>query len=188
MATFNFYLQGGADTEIEATDVLHLAGATFGSPIQVGQYNDSTHVKSSGGANDSSANTPNNVKFISQAGGSGGDSQADWGDGTEDLDQITDAECTLRIRFSHDSAVVVTDALFYAYNGTVLATAPANISIVAAERGDTNFTTIEGSGSPLTLNDKTSNTTHDYYIVLSASPDTVGAKTGNKVRIELAYV
>lgn len=187
MASFTWALQGATPTTIDATDKIQFAGATFGSPITVGSYNDSTHVESSVGANDSSGNTPNNVKFISQSGGTGGDSQADWGDGIEDIDAITNAEATLKINFSHTSAVTTTNAIFYAYNGTTPATAPTDIDVRAFEVGDTNFTEIEGSGKALTLNDDTASTSHDYYIGVSASPASVGEKTAFAFRIELTY-
>lgn len=186
MATFTWELQGTTPTTIEATDKVQFAGSAFDSAIAVTEWNDSTHVKSSGGSNDSSGNTPNNVKFISQSGGTGGDSQADWGDGTEDLDAITNAEATLKINFSDASSVATSDAVFYAYDGTTPATAPVNVSIVAAEVGDANWTTIEGSGSALALEDNTAATSHDYFIAVSASPDTAGLKTGS-LRIELTY-
>ncbi len=188
MATFTFTLQGATPTVIEATDVLQFAGAGgFDSKVTVGEYNDTTHVKSSGAANDSSGNTPNNNKFISQAGGTGGDSQADWGDGTEDLDQITDAECALLINFADASSVAITDAIFYAYDGSTTTAAPTGVTFVAAEQGDTNFTGAEGSGSALALADQAAATSHDYYIVPSASPDSVGLKSAFALRIELTY-
>lgn len=188
MATFTFYLQGISDTEIEATDKLQFAAAGgFDSKVTVGEYNDTCHVKSSGSANDSSGNTPNNVKFISQSGGGGGDSQADWGDGTEDLDAITDAECTLKINFADASAVATESAIFYAYNGATTTVAPTDITFVAAESGDTNWTAAEGSGSALSLDDQTASTSHDFYIAVSASPDAVGLKDSFTLRIELTY-
>lgn len=188
MATFTWYLQGTSDTEIEATDIVQFAGAGgFDTNITVGEYNDTTHVESSVGANDSSGNTPNNVKFISQAGGTGGDSQADWGDGTEDLDQITDAECTLLINFSDASSVVTESAIFYAYDGTTPATAPTGVTFVAAESGDANWTAAEGSGSALALDDQTAATSHDFFIACSVSPDSVGLKDAFSLRIELTY-
>ena len=171
---------------IEATDKIQFANGVFDGKITVGEYNDSTHVKSSVGADDSAANTPNNVKFISQAGGGGGDSQADWGDGTEDLDAMTTGEATLKINFADASSVITEDAVLYAYDGSTPATGPVGVTIVAAEVGDTNFTNIEGSGSPLAIDDDGAATSHDYYIAVSASPDSVGAKTG-KLRIELTY-
>ena len=187
MATFTWYLQGVTPTTIEATDILQFAGGTFDSKITVGSYNTSTHVKSSVGADDSSANTPNNVKFVSQTGGTGGDSQADWGDGTEDLDAITDAECTLKITFADASSVITEDAIFYAYDGSTPATAPTGVTFVAAESGDANFTAAEGSGSALALADQSTDTSHDFYIACSASPDSVGLKSAFALRIELTY-
>lgn len=188
MATYTWSLQGGTPTTIEATDLIQFAGpAGFDDPITVNAYNDTTHVESSVGADDSSGNTPNNNKFISQAGGTGGDSQADWGDGTEDLDQITDAECALKINFAHGSAVAVTDHVLYAYNGSSQATGPTEVDFRAAEQGDANFTEAEGSGAPVTVGDSASATSHDFYFAISASPTTVGEKTAFKIRDELTY-
>lgn len=187
MAVFTWTLQGTSPTTIDSDDIIQFAGATFDSPITVSSYNDSTHVESSVGADDSSGNTPNNVKFISQSGGGGGDSQADWGDGTEDIDAITTAEATLKINFAHTSSVATTNAIFYAYDGTTPATAPTDIDVRAFEVGDTNFTEAEGSGSALALDDNTAGTSHDYFIGVSCSPASVGEKTAFAFRMELTY-
>ena len=186
MATFTHTLQGVSPTVLDATDILQFAAAAFDSKIKVGEYNGGTHVKTAADADKSSGNTPNNNKFISQAGGGGGDSQADWGDGTEDLDAITTAEAALKINFSDAASVITEDAVFYAYDGSTPATPPVGITFVAAEVTDTNFTAAEGSGSPLELADQIAGTSHDFFIVPSASPDSVGAKTG-AYRIELSY-
>lgn len=188
MATYTWTLQGGTPTTIEATDLIQFAGSGgFDDPITVGQYNDTTHVESSVGANDSSANTPNNSKFISQSGGTGGDSQADWGDGTEDIDQITTAECPLKINFSHGSSVAVTNHILYAYNGSSTSTGPTDVTFVAAEQGDANFTAAEGQSSGVSVTDDTAATSHDFYFLISASPDSVGEKTAFTIRDELTY-
>lgn len=188
MATFTWTLQGSTPTTIDASDIVQFAGSGgFDSKITVGQYNDTTHVKASGGGNDSSGNTPNNVKFISQTGGTGGDSQADWGDGTEDLDQITNAEATLKINFSHGSSVITEDAIFYAYDGSTTTAVPTGVDFRAAEVGDALWTEAEGSGAALTITDDTTGTSHDYYIACSASPTSVGLKSAFALRIELTY-
>lgn len=187
MATFTWYLQGSTPTEIEATDILQFAGSVFGSAIFTTEYNDSTHVKAAGGANDSSGNTPNNNKFISQAGGTGGDSQADWGDGTEDLDQITDAECALKINFADASSVAITDHYVYAYDGSTTTNPPTDVTFQIAEQGDANWTEAGGSAAALAVTDSGAATSHDFYFAVSASPDTVGQKTAFKIRDELIY-
>jgi hypothetical protein len=187
MATFAWQLQGTSPTTIGATDVLRFSGGAFATPIQATEYNDSTHVRNSGGSETSGSNTPNNVKFISQSGGTGGDSQADWGDGTEDLDAITQSESTLKITFSDDASVETQDAIFYTYNGTTPATAAVGVDVQAAELGDTNWTEAEGSGAALALDDNsTPATSHDFYINLSMSPATAGLKSG-ALRVELTY-
>ena len=53
----------------------------------------------------------------------------------------------------------------------------------AAEVGDTNFTDAEGSGAALALEDQSTDTSHDYYIVVSSSPESAGLKS-NKMRFE----
>ena len=187
MATFTWTLQGVAPTEIAATDLIQFAGGSFDSAITIATYNTSTHVETDIAGDKSSGNTPNNVQFISQAGGGGGDSQADWGDGTEDIDAITDAECTIKLNFAHDPAVAVSNHTFFAFDGTTPATAPVNITVAAAESADVNFTAAEGSGSALTITASGSATSHDFYIMISASPDTVGEKTAFAFRSELTY-
>ena len=188
MATFTWQLQGSTPTTIDATDLVQFAGAGgFDDKVTVGEYNDTTHVESNVGADDSSGNTPNNVKFISQTGGTAGDSQADWGDGTEDLDQMLNAEATLKINFSDASSVITESAIFYAYDGTTTTTAPTGVTFVAAEVGDTNWTAAEGSAAAVTITDDTAATSHDYYIACSVSPDSVGEKTAFALRIELTY-
>lgn len=187
MATYTWTLQGSTPTTIDATDIIQFAGGTFDSAITVGEYNDSTHVETSIGGDKSASNTPNNNKFISQSGGGGGDSQADWGDGTEDIDAITDGECALKINFAHSPAVSVTNHILYAYDGSTPADPPTGVTFVAAESGDANFTAAEGSGSALSVGDSGSAESHDFYFLISASPDSVGEKTAFKIRDELTY-
>jgi len=188
MATFTWYLQGSSATEIEDTDKLQFANGTFDGKITVDEYNDSTHVKTSIGGDKSASNTPVNVKFISASGGGGGASQADWGDGTEDLDAITTAEATLKITFSDASEVAVEDAIYFAYKtGEATTVGPDDVDFECAEVGDTNFTVAEGSGNALELADQaTPATSHHYYIAVSCSPTAVGTKSF-KQRIELTY-
>lgn len=180
MADYTWYLQGVSPTTIGA-DILQFAGATFNSAITVGAYNDSTHVEDeSTGADNSSGNTPNNVKYVASG-------TADWGDGTESLADITDAECTLKVNFAHASAVAVTNHIFYAYDGTTTTAVPTGVTFQCAEQGDASWTNAEGSASALTVTDSASATSHDFYIACSASPESVGEKTAFVLRSECTY-
>ena len=187
MATFAFTLQGTSPTTIDATDILQFAGGTFGSAITVGQYNGSTHVESNVGADDSSGNTPKNAKFISQTGGTGGDSQVDIGGGTVDLDSVSTANSPLKLNFAHGSSVAVSAWKIYFYDGTTPATAPANITCKLAEQGEANFTSGGGTSNAVNLADGAAATSHDRYIIPSVSPDTVGTKTAFGIYTELTY-
>lgn len=187
MATYTWTLQGSTPTTIESIDKIQFAGGTFDSAITVNAYNTSTHVESISGADDSSGNTPNNNKFVSAAGGTSGDSQADWGDGTEDIDAILDAECSLKVNFAHGSAVAVSSHTIYAYDSSVTTNGPTGVDFQIAESGDANFTEAEGSGAALSVGDSSSNTSHDFYFIVSASPTSVGSKTAFTIRDELTY-
>lgn len=180
MASFTHTLQGTTPTTIAATDILQFAAGTFDSKITVGEYNGSTHVKTSADADKSSGNTPRNNKYIS-----GTEVSVDGG-ATKNLSTITTAECALKINFSHTSSVAVESAIFYAYDGTTTTNAMAGTTVQAAEQGDTNWTQVDGSGSAVALADNTAATSHDYFIPISASPTSVGAKSG-KERVELTY-
>lgn len=185
MTDFLWELQGATPTEIAETDIIRFAGATFSDPVLVGDYNDSIHVKSSVGVDLSAANTPNNNKFISQAGGTGGKSQvAINGGAAQDLDTVVDAEAAIHVETTDVAAVVMSDGIFYSYNGVTPSVATAGLTVKAAEVGNPNFTDAEGNGSPLALGDQGSATVHDYYLIVSKSPSTPGLKS-DKLRIEL---
>lgn len=186
MVDFTWLLQSndpyGQDTELRGdpdNDILQFAGAAFNDPIFVSEYNDSTHIESSGGADLSDGNFPNNNKFISQTGGTGGDSQVQINGGaTVDLDTVTDDEAALLVNVSDAGNITVSSAIFFSYDpGQTIADPLAGIDVRAAEVGDTNFTQAEGSASALELADSlTPATSHDFFIVLSKGATATGVK------------
>jgi len=181
MATFTWELQGTTATPIEATDIVQFAGAAgFDAKVTVAAYQDTTHVESSAGVDDSSANTPNNVKYV--ASGTG-----DWGAGVEALDLMTAAEATFKINFAHATSVVTESAIFYAYDGVTTTAVPTGVTFFAAEQSDTAWTSAEGSAAALTLTDNTTATSHDFFVSASVSPDSVGLKDAFALRVELTY-
>lgn len=176
--SFTWSVPGSTPTTVGETDVIRLAGETFTDRIEVGEYNDGTYVRNSGGTETSSGNTPNNVKFISQDDGTGGDSQADWGDGTEDIDQISAGENNLRIVISDSGNFSTEDFEFYSY-GANPSTAIVGVTTKAAEVGDANFTDANSSASALQLADQsTPATSHTFDILLSMSGSSYGTKSG----------
>lgn len=173
-------VQGTTPTTLEATDSLAFSAGTFDSAILVDEYNAATHVRSSGGADDSSANTPNNVKYVASTTG-------DWGDGTESMANITDGECTMKVTVSYDSNITVTDFEIYAFDGTTPATAPVGMTVYMAESGE-NWSNVGGSAAALSIADSsTPATSHDFYISVSATPTSVGVKSDNEFYLSYTY-
>lgn len=186
MATFTWTLQGATPTTIASGNMIKFSGTTFASKIIVGSFNLSTQVYNAG-TDESAINSPKNTKYISNTGGTGGDGQCDIGAGTVDIDSVSTTDCPLKINFSHGSSVVTEEAIFYAYDGTTTTAAPVDVTAYAAEQGDANWTEMTGSGAPVTIADDASATSHDYYFLISASPDAVGLQLGCVFRIELVY-
>jgi len=61
------------------------------------------------------------------------------------------------------------------------------VTFQAAEQGDSAWTNAEGSAAALTLTDQGAATSHDYFIAVSASPESVGLKSAFALRVELTY-
>lgn len=180
--TQTWALQGTTATTIDATDSIQFSDGTFGNPIQVSSYNDGTHVRSSTGTDDSSANTPNNNKYVDST------HISINGGASELLSGMTTAEAALKITVSESVNITVTSVKMYAYDGTTTTNAPTGMTVQLAEQGDTSWTQAHGSGSALTLNDQTTAaTSHNFYVAISASPTSVGVKSANKVRFEFVY-
>lgn len=175
-------VQGTSDTTIDATDSIAFSGnGTFGNSITVDSYNGGTHVRNSGGTEDSSGNTPNNVKYVSST-------TADWGDGSESLANMLDGEATLKITVSDDVSITVSDITMFAYNGTTETSAPTGMDVYLAEQGDTSWTNADGSAAAMSLTDSsTPATSHDFYVAISIKPTSIGTKDANKVKFAYTY-
>lgn len=174
-------LQGATATVVETTDSIQFSGGTFDTPIMVGSYNGGTHVRSSGGSDDSSANSPKNSKYLTST-------TVDVGGGSVSLSSVPTTSCPFKITVSYDSNITLSDVKMFAYNGTTEATAPTNLDVYLAEQGNTTWTNADGSANALTLNDKTTPaTSHDFYVLMSVKPTAVGTQNANKVKFQFTY-
>lgn len=180
--TQTWVLQGTSPTTIGATDSVAFSDGTFGNPINVGAYNDGTHVRSSGGADDSSGNSPHNSKYLTSS------TVSLDGAGSANLSTITTANCPLKITIAEAVNITVTDITFYAYDGSTTTSAPTNLEVEVAEQGDASWTQAHGSGSALAIDDSlTPATSHDFFVLMSVKPTAIGVNSTNKVRIEFTY-
>lgn len=170
--------------------------AGWGASINTGTYQGHTYITNSAG-NTQGAEGPN-VEYLNS--GSGILGQA--GSGVS-LTAIPNAQATLNVRFGYDSAVQVQSAYFTVYDGSDLANGPSGITYKVAEvihpdvtqgnsgSGDTTWATPAGTGTTVGLapspgtsglyagngsNSTYQDTQHDWYLVVSCSPNSIGAK------------
>ena len=167
---------------IGATNVFGFYGAGgFGSPIQVGHYNDSFHIKTSL-SDDSDACAPphlKNLKYISdtEVSVNGGASVA--------LTSIAQEDC-IRISVLSDTNIQVIATRFYVYDGTNVDNAPANVTFKAFKQGNSNWSQPHGRSNALSLGDSTTPaTSHYFYVGMSCSPVATGASSQFSSRIEV---
>jgi hypothetical protein len=164
------------------------------TPITVGQWNTGTHVGNGDpGTDQCGANHMRNVKWVSST-------QMDTGGGTETLNDtnLAATECTLQILFTDASSVATSSARFYSFDGSTVTAEAIGVEAYAFERGvaATTWTQInddsgniggDNSGERLGLSDQAAAASHTFYIAVSATPESVGAKTQFDFGIALTY-
>lgn len=183
MATWTFTAQLTTGTlTIGATDrIWGTADTGMSTPVTTSSYQDYTHVSNSSDVHQCTTNHVHNTKYLTST------TMSLDGAGSANLSTLTTGNAPIKINFSDASSVTTTGAVFYAYDGTTDSTAMVGTTFQAGEAGVTStWVAANGSGSALSIADDTASTSHDYYIALSMSPSSVGAKTG-KIKMSLTY-
>lgn len=209
MATWAF--MAGSDFTIDnlsGSGLGFFGAAGFGSSVTVSAYNDKTYITN--GAGTIQGAECDNVKFANS--GSGYVAGASSG---ISLTCIPNYQATLQLRFSHDSAVQVSNVKLRIYDRSNVDNPASGVTVKVAElihpnitqdnsgsgdtvwigtsvNGQTGTATVGGSGIVVTLanspgpsglfagngsNSSLSNKVHDWYVAISASPDSIGSKT-----------
>ncbi len=197
MATFTWEFWGSAGpawTDIAANTIVFAGTGGLATAVTVAAYQDETHIGNGDpGADQCGVNHANNVKWISNT-------QFDNGGGTETINDtnLTVDECSLRVRFTDGASVAITNGRFYSYDGTTTTVEAVGVDVEAFEQGvtATTWTTInndsgsiggDNAGERLDLADQGAATDHTYYFAISASPESVGAKTSFDFGLALTY-
>ena len=199
MATFNWEVYADTPAWMDvSTNTIVFSGSNtdLTEPITVGTWNDGTHLGSGDPGTDQCGSTHvPNVKYVSST-------QFDLnGGGTTTLNDtnLTESECTIRIKFTDASEVETSNARFYAFDGTTETNEAVGVEAYAFERGvdASTWTQInddsgniggDNSGERLGLSDHTTSAyTHYFYIAISARPESVGAKTQFDLGVALTY-
>lgn len=194
--TFEGYMGSSPDwTDLAANTLVFSSSLTdLTAAVTVSSYQDGTHAGNGDpGTDQCGTNHMNNVKYLTSS------TMSVDGAASED---ITDAnlattECTLRLHFNHTSSVAVTLAKFYCFDGATPTTVATGVTVYAFERGrsatawtqinDGNTVGGNNTGERLDLADSGSATDHYWYVAVSASPNSVGAKTSFDFGMTLTY-
>ena len=186
MAEFIWYGQTtepGLTTISGANHMLSFYGASFGTPVPVNDYQTTTHNES-GGNDHCVTNHINNCKYVS----SNTININEAGNQTLTSGTYpTEATCTLKVNFSDASSVALSNVSFWADDGATSTAVPTDIDFRMGEYGDAAWSSPEGSGASKSLESRAASTSHDYFLFVSASPETVGTLTAFRLQIELTY-
>ena len=180
--------------------------AGFGSSVAVGQYQSSTYITNSNGTIQGSE--INNVKYSHPNSGITGASTS-----STNLLNIANYKATLNVRFTSTSPIKTQNAQVRIYDRSNINNNPSGVTTKVAEiihpstvetgltgSGSASWSTLAGSGTVLDLTDSpgssglspsgvnTVDTRHDWYLALSASPDSIGSKTQYGFWIQLEYL
>ncbi len=167
--------------------------AGFGDSVPVNAFQDHTFITNSAGT--AQGPEANNIKYLNA--GSGILGQVASGIG---LKAMPNGQASLQIEFTYDTPIKTQNVLLYGYDRSDPNNAPSGVTLKAAElvhpnptqgpggSGSVAWTTLAGSGSNLTLTSSpgtsgfrpngsgTTDARHDWYLALSASPDSIGSK------------
>lgn len=168
----------------------------FATNVRVGYHQGRTFITNSAGT--TQGPEANNTKYLNAGSGILGQT----GTGIA-LTAIPNYQCPLRIRFTNDTAVRVQNAELRAYDRTNPNNPPSGVTCKVAEiihpdtvqnnngSGDTTWYTPAGSSVVVPLanspgpsglyagngsNSNHSDTTHDWHVAWSSSPDNIGSK------------
>jgi len=182
--TFDWLGHDGSDWNfnIGLTNLIGFYGpGGYGSPIQVGSYNDQMHIRTSQ-SDDSDACAPphlTNLKYVN-------DNEVSINGGSPvALTSVVQENC-IKIQVSSDSNITIVGSRFYAYDGANVDNPPTNITFKAFKLGDTTWSQPHGRANALDCGTSTTPATqHNFYIGMSLSPNSTGAATLFAMRFEV---
>lgn len=204
MATISFHSGTAGGIANLAGSGLGFFGASFGQSVEVSAWQQTTYITNGTGSIE--GNVCENTRWIHEASGI----QSDAGEIA--LLKIPNRLATLNIKFANDSAVKTQNVKLRIFDRSNINNEASGVTTKVAElihpstsqvvtgSGDITWNTPQGSGVVMNLvsspgesgeapnGTDTSDTIHDWYTVISASPDSIGAKTLYGLYVELEYL
>ena len=205
MATIDFYADSFQVENLNGSG-LGFYGSSFGASVDVGSFQDLTFITDANGTTEGPQ--VNNIKWTAS------DSGNINGGGDVVLTAIPNYLATLNVRFTHTSAVKTQNSVCRIYDRSTITNAASGVTTYVAElihpdtvqndNGSGDATWVNGtSGSDsVAINmvsspgysgeresgSETYSDQHDYYLAISASPDSIGSKTDYGLYVELEYL
>ncbi len=208
MADISFFIYDNPQWNIDLLGSgLGFYGSGFGTSVPVGSYQDTTYCTDSNGT--LQGPQANNVKWRHANSGEVA------GSVVLDLQKIPNYQATLNIRFTHASSVEVQNVEARIYDRSNINTGAVGVQTKMAElihistsqantgSGDSAWITPVGSSVVVPLaqcpgasgwwaasgtTSTHSDTRHDWYAALSASPTSIGSKTEFGLYVSLEYL
>lgn len=204
MAQIDFF----ADTFNLNGSGLGFYGAAFGQSVDVGSYQNTTFITNGNGT--AQGQQVNNIRYLDTASGYLGSATS----GVK-LTEMPNYMATLNIRFSHGTVVKAQNVKCRIYDRSSINNPASGVTTKVAElihptttqtnvgSGDTTWLTPAGSAVIVDLapspgysglyagngsNSTRSDTQHDWYLAISASPDSIGSKTMYGLYVSLEYL
>jgi hypothetical protein len=209
MAAIDFFIDTDMSFGVDLVGSgLGFYGASFGTSVAVGEYQDTTYVTDTNGVVEGPA--CRNVKWTHANSG-----EVSVGPTNLNLQYIPNYQSTLNVRFTHSSAVKCQNVEARIYDRNNINVAASGVTTKVAEiihpdtsqavqgSGDAAWYTPEGSSVVVPLaqspgesgewagNGTTSVRTddrHDWFLAISGSPDSIGSKTQYGLYVSLEYL
>lgn len=199
--------EGFAIDNISGSGLGFYGDAGFAASVPVSSWQGRSFITSANGTTQGAET--DNVKYLNTSSGILGQT----GSGVH-IKNIPNYLASLQLRVLSDTAIQVTNGRLYGYDRVSILNAPSGVTLKAAElihpsisqlvvgSGDDTWQTIAGTGSYLSLcpspgpsglfagngsNSTMAATMHDWYVALSASPNSVGSKSQFGVFCEFEY-
>jgi hypothetical protein len=208
MATISFHADNMHILNLSGSG-LGFFGSSFGQSVEVGAYQDSTYITDGTGSTQGGAVVNN--KYIHPASGE----NSTIGSDPINLLAIPNRLATLNIRFEHGSAVKLQNTQLRIFDRSNINNPASGVTTKVAQiihpnmvqspvtpegSGDSSWSTPAGSAVILDLSYSPGysgiygtstyheSTRHDYYCVISASPNSIGSKTLYGLYVSTEYL
>lgn len=207
MAQINFFADNFGVQNLNGSG-LGFYGNGFGKSVEVGEYQQTTFITDSNGTVEGPQ--VNNIQWTHANSG-----EINGAGSSKQLTAIPNYLATLNIRFTHTSAVKVQNGKVRIFDRSSINNAASGVTTKVAElihpdtvqnnngSGDSSWLTPAGSSVIVDIADNPGESgeyagngsvstrdddRHDWYLAISASPDSIGSKTLYGLYVELEYL